>query len=405
MCFLAVVIGYTDRVNISVAAVAMGEDLGWTQTTKGVVLSSFFIGYMLFMVASGWLSLRYGGKRVLAVAVVWWSAFTLLTPYAASVSTGALIAARIALGIGEAAVFPATYDMLSRWTPAQERTRAIARLLSGIPFGQVLGLMLTGWIIAYHGWPMAFYSFGALGFIWAVVWWRSISNDPATDRHIGAAELHLLQSSAPASSGREPVLRSMLTKVSVWAIVVANFCSTWGLYFFLAWLPSYFRDVHHLGIASAGLFSAAPWLAALVATNIAATLSDRAIARGVPVILVRKLTLGLGLSLSAVFLLLCRDVDVPWLALALVCGATGALGMTWSGYAPNMLDIAPRHAPVIGGFSNTVATIPGIAGVALTGWIVETSGTYTAAFVLAAAVCVSGALFYAAFGSATPIEE
>src|SRR3984893_19318519 len=83
MCFLAMFIAYTDRVNISVASVAMREQLGWTQTVKGIVLSSFFIGYMLFMVASGWLATRFWGKRGLAVSVAWWSGFSVLPPLAA----------------------------------------------------------------------------------------------------------------------------------------------------------------------------------------------------------------------------------------------------------------------------------------------------------------------------------
>jgi ACS family sodium-dependent inorganic phosphate cotransporter len=124
MCFLAMFIAYTDRVNISVASVAMREQLGWTQTVKGIVLSSFFIGYMLFMVASGWLATRFGGKRVLAISVAWWSVFTVLTPWAASISIAALVIARIALGIGEAAVMPATYELFRRWVPESERSRA-----------------------------------------------------------------------------------------------------------------------------------------------------------------------------------------------------------------------------------------------------------------------------------------
>src|SRR3981081_4894322 len=83
LCFLALFIAYTDRVNMSVAAVAMREQLGWTQTTKGFVLSAFFVGYMLFMIVSGWLSHRYGGKRVLAAAGGFWSLVNLLIPLGA----------------------------------------------------------------------------------------------------------------------------------------------------------------------------------------------------------------------------------------------------------------------------------------------------------------------------------
>ena len=99
MTFLAAFIAYTDRVNIAVAAVQMRVDLGWSQTQKGLVLSSFFVGYMLFMFASGWLANRFGGKRVLGFAVLAWSVFTLLTPLAASISMPALILARCVPGL------------------------------------------------------------------------------------------------------------------------------------------------------------------------------------------------------------------------------------------------------------------------------------------------------------------
>src|SRR5215471_8426548 len=83
LTMLGCVIGYSDRVNISVAAVAMRERFGWSQAEKGLVLSAFFVGYLLFMFAAGLLAARHGGKRVLGVSVLAWSAFTLLTPLAA----------------------------------------------------------------------------------------------------------------------------------------------------------------------------------------------------------------------------------------------------------------------------------------------------------------------------------
>src|SRR3954470_23165666 len=102
LCGAAVLISYLDRTNISVAAIPMQGQFGWTETVKGWVLSSFFIGYLAFMAARGALANRCGGKIVLGVAVLWWSVFTALTPPAALLSLPALIAARIALGIGEA---------------------------------------------------------------------------------------------------------------------------------------------------------------------------------------------------------------------------------------------------------------------------------------------------------------
>jgi ACS family sodium-dependent inorganic phosphate cotransporter len=404
LCFLACFVAYTDRVNISVAAVAMKEQLGWSQTEKGFVLSSFFIGYMLFMYASGWLAKRYGGRNVLGIAVIAWSVFTLLTPPAAAMSIPLLIGVRICMGLGEAAVFPASVELYSRWVPAAERTRAMARLLSGIPVGTVVGLMATGWIVGQYHWSMAFYSFGVLGLAWAALWFASVSNDPARDPGITPSELALIENSARETEAHDTLpLARLLRRPAVWAMVIGNFATTWTLYVLLSWLPSYFRDVQGLTIANSGLFSGAPWLAMFVVTNLGATAADAMIRRGVSLSSTRKIMQCTGLVGSALFLLATRDVHTPAAALALLCGAAGTLGLAWSGYAPNGLDISPRYAAQIFGLSNTIATIPGIVGVAVTGWLLDVTGTYSAAFVLTATVSGVGALLYAALFDARPI--
>jgi ACS family sodium-dependent inorganic phosphate cotransporter len=195
----------------------------------------------------------------------------------------------------------------------------------------------------------------------------------------------------------------LLRLPAVWSMVAAHFATTWTLYVLISWLPSYFREVQGLSIANSGLFSAAPWLAMFVVTNLGANVSDRMIRGGASLTRTRKLMQCLGLVGSAAFLLATRDVHSPGLALALLCGAAGMLGFAWSGYAPNGLDLSPRHAAQLTGISNTIATIPGIVGVAATGWLVDATGTYSAAFVLTAAVSGVGALAYVALFEASPI--
>jgi ACS family sodium-dependent inorganic phosphate cotransporter len=315
-----------------------------------------------------------------------------------------LIAARIGLGLGEAAVMPATYELFHRWVPPGEYSRAVTRFLSGIPIGQIVGFLLTGWLTSRFGWPTSFYVFGAIGIVWAVIWLARIRNDPAADERITAAELALLRTrSAPADKAALVPARSLLTRPPVWAIFIAHFCNNWGLYLLISWLPSYFRAMG-LSVGNTGLYSAAPWLAAFVTGNLAAVLADKAIARGAPVVLVRKLIVGIGLIGFATFLVLVRNVHAPALALTLVCAATAALGIGWSGFAANMLDIAPRHGAVLIGVSNTLATIPGVAGVAITGWLLDRTGTYAATFLLTAAIAIGGALIYFVFGSDRRID-
>lgn len=401
--FVACAVAYTDRVNIGVAAVAMREHFGWSQSEKGLVLSAFFVGYLLFMFVGGLIAAHFGGKRVLGWAVLAWSFFTLLTPLAAELSMSALIAVRVGMGIGEAALFPAAYDLFARWVPQRERARATARMLSGIPIGTLIGLTGSGWLVAHFGWPAAFYAFGIPGLFWVVLWFRRVENDPATDPRVSAEERALLtDTSAPQE---RPPYRQLLFSAPVSAIATAHFAANWSLYLLLAWLPSYFRDAHGLTIANSGLFSAAPWLSLFVAANLSAVVSDRMIGRGFNVTTMRKTFLCTGLIAVAAILLVTRYVSSPGPALALMCAALAALGCTWSGFPPAMIDVAPRSSAVVYGFSNTFATIPGIVGVAATGWLVDLTGTYSAAFALAAAVSVLGALVFGFLFDARRIER
>ncbi len=406
LCVLAVIIGYTDRVNMSVASVAMRTQFGWTQTTKGFVLSAFFVGYISFLFIGGWLATRFGGKRVLGVAVFIWSVCTLLTPLAASESLTVLIAVRIAMGIGEAAIFPATYELFGRWVPPVERTGAIAALFSGISIGTVVGLAATAWITARYGWPLAFYGFGIVGLVWVAIWFGSVSNDPAADSRLMPSERALIEQ--PSGVGRPPgaiAWRRVLAEPAIRAVMITHFCTTWSLYVFLTWLPSYLSDVQGLTVAKSGLFSAAPWIAMCVMTYFAAAVSGALIRRGVTLTTTRKLMQAIGLLGSASLLVLTSHVHTPAMALGMLCGAAGALGFTWSGYAPNLIDLAPRHSALLGAFSNTIASIPGIVAVSITGWLVDVTGTYTAAFILTAAVGAIGALVFVRFGSTRAIIE
>ena len=406
LTFLGCIIAYTDRVNISVAAIAMKEHLGWSQTQKGFVLAAFFVGYLLFMFVAGLLANRFGGKRVLGCSVLAWSIFTVLTPPAATLSIAVLIAARIAMGVGEAGVFPATYELFGRWVPPTERARAVAFMLSGVPVGTLIGLMGSGWLVQRYGWAVPFYVFGAIGFLWLIPWFQQVDNDLTADPRLGTEEREPLQAARSTTDmGDRAPLRRLLPRAPVTAIVAGHVAHNWTLYVLLSWLPSYFRDVQGLSIAHSGLFSAAPWLTMFVAYNLAGPVSDWMTQRGVGVTITRKLMFCAGLIVSAGFLLALHQAHSPPAALALLCVATGALACAAAGFMPSYLDVAPRHGAVVFGFGNTFATIPGIVGVAVTGWLVDVTGTYSAAFALAAIVSAAGALIFGLLFDARPIID
>jgi len=404
-CFMATFICYIDRVNISVAIIPMAEEFGWSATTKGYVLSSFFIGYLLAMVPTGWLANKFGGKLLLGVALIGWSIFTFLTPIAAGISLGALLATRILMGIGEAASFPAVYNLLGRWIPIQEKSRAAAVNLTGIPLGTVFALSTTGWLVAAYGWQSVFYIFGAAGIIFAIIWLKFIHAKPSMHPTISDEEradlLHLENSEA---EDKEPIPWAFLLRhPAVWALFVNHFCSNWTLYLFLAWLPSYFRDVQGLSIAGSGLFAIGPWICQFIAGNISAIVADKWIASGTSVTFVRKFMQCVGLLGGSAMLIVASQATSPNTALIALCLAFAIASMAWAGFACNHLDIAPKHADVLFSISNIGGTLPGIIGVVLTGLLVDLTGGYAATFILAAGISIFGAIFWLLFATGEPI--
>ncbi len=387
LCFAAAFISYIDRSNLSVAAIAMKEEFHWTETTKGFVLSSFFVGYMLLQIVSGMIANRYGGKILLGVAVVWWSIFTMLTPAAAYTSLGALIAARIALGLGEAAVFPGCINLIGRWVPVEQRSRAVSLVTSGLSLGTVFSLPVTGYLVRTYGWPNPFYLFGAVGLVWALAWFPLIGNGRGIPEEV------------PPTADRTIPWAALLRTPAVWAIFVNHFAHNWLLYVLLAWLPSYIKATFGVSLATAGLLSAAPSFVMFVTANVAGAVADTQIAAGRNRTSVRKLLQSIGLFGAATFLLLVPFASSTTMGVLLMCGASGSLGVCAGGFSSNMFDVAPRHAEIIWGISNTSATIPGIVGVAATGWMVERTGSYVSAFVLTAAIAVFGGIVFLVAGS------
>lgn len=405
LCFFSTFICYIDRVNISVAIIPMAEQFGWSDTQRGLVLSSFFIGYLITQVAGGSLAARFGGKAVLGFGVLWWSLFTLLTPLSAFTSFPILIATRILMGLGEGVAFPATYHLLGRWVPMKERSRAAAFNLSAIPLGTLFAVTTTPFIALAFGWPAIFYLFGATGFIWFLFWWPLAADRPdrSLDPRLTAQEGN--ESAGQNRQRKKIPWREILSKKPVWAIIVAHFSNNWGLYVLLAWLPSYFSSQLNINLRAVWIYISLPWIANFLAGNVAGWLADRLIAAGWSVTRVRKSLQIVGSAGPAFALIALGNARDALTAVTLISVALGLGAFSFAGFATNHLDISPRHAGAIFGISNTAGTIPGIIGVALTGLLVERTGSYASAFYVTAGVYLAGLVFYLAFGTGKKIIE
>ncbi|MEP1510743.1 MAG: ACS family MFS transporter [Parasphingorhabdus sp.] len=400
MAFLAIFICYMDRVAISVAIIPMVETYGWDLSTQGLVLSSFFIGYLLTQIVGGKLADRFGGKIVLGFGVFIWSLFTLVAPPAAALGITVLIIARILMGMGEAVTFPAIYALYARWIPVRERSRSAGFSNSGIPLGTVFALLATPVIVAQWGWEWVFYIFGATGFIWCAIWYFIIAPNPRQQSGISQAELDLIAADTIADTPAAATpWGALMGNMSVWAIIVAHFCNNWWFYVLLAWLPTFVTKGLGVDYASVGLFAMMPHIALFFFINIAGVVADRLIGSGMSITRVRKLMMLIGSGSSIIALLLVGQAQSAVTAIAIMTVGSALGGFAVSGFFVNHMDIAPEHAGTLMGITNTAGTIPGIIGVLVSGWILDTTGSWTLVFQVAAAVSAFGLIFYLLFGS------
>ena len=400
MCFAATFVCYIDRVNISVAIIPMAEEFKWDLETQGIILSSFYVGYLIMQVMGGFLADRFGGKVVLGLGVLIWSFFTIATPWAAFSGMIGLLAARSGMGLGEAVTFPSVYSLITRWFPVHEKAKAVAFNASGIPIGTVFALVVTPIIVSELGWEWAFYLFGLVGVVWYAAWHLVVTNTPAEHPRIAAAEMQFIAANAPATGTVEtPPMRQFLRNKALWAIIVAHFCNNWTLYVILSWLPKFVNDGLGVAFASVGLIAMLPHLTSFLCLNIAGNIADRLIQRGLSVTFVRKLMQSIGFGGLAICLLLITTVDDVWSAIGLLCLGKlfGAAGI--GGHSVNHMDIGPRYAGTLMGITNTFATLPGIVAVYITGYILQVSGSWDWVFISTAGVTLFGMVFYLIFGS------
>ena len=396
---LSTVLCYIDRVNISIAIIPLAHAKGYSDVERGLILSSFFWGYLWLQLPGGLLADRFGGKRVLGAGVALWSIATFFTP-AATVSFALLLLMRAALGAGEAVNFPAIHSIAARWTPASERARAISLHLSGTALGTIVALLGSPPIIIFFGWQSVFYVSGLIGLVWLALWWWKAADTPESSSGVSPAEM------AEIRVGRDEVAaaaeipwKAICRERAVWAIVMAHLCNNFGFYIVLLWLPSYLDQIFHVPLRNLGLLAVMPYLAAFVVSNCSGWLADGLQRRGMRMTGVRKALVTIGFALGAISMCLMPAARTAVQAAMLATVTIGSTAIGLGGWGVNHLDVAPRYAGILMGISNTFATLPGIVGVALTGFIVQATGSFADVFYLAAAVYLIGLASFDVWGS------
>ena len=408
MSFLAVFICFIDRVNISVAIIPMQAQFGWSESQVGIILGSFYIGYIISMTFSGFLADKYGGKIVLAYGLLFWSFFTLITPAFAYSGYFFLILIRILMGLGEGVTFPAWHSIYARWIPFQERTRAIAITNSGISFGSVFGLVVTAMIIDGYSWEWVFYSFGVLGILLFFFWQKVVTSYPEDHKSISNEELEYIKAEAPTNSAAPSIpFLEVIKNGPFIAIVVATFCNNWALFTFLSYLPKFMSSSTEIGGLGLELGSSlfillilVPSVVSVFALILGGISADMLIKRGYKTIKVRKFFNSLGFFGAALFLFLLPFQSSIILVITLLCLTNLCSGLGAGGFGVNHADLGPKYTGSLFGISGSLGMVAAVLSPIIAGIILQATNSWTLIFHLCSGFLIFGGIYYLLFASA-----
>ena len=408
LSFLAVSICYMDRVNISVAIIPMQEQFGWSEFEVGIILSSFYFGYMFTLIIGGYLADKYGGKKVLGYGLLIWSFFTIITPFFAYSGLWWLIFIRILMGLGEGITFPSWHAIYARWIPFNERARAVAFTNSGIAAGTLFGYAVAALIIANYSWEWVFYLFGILGIFWYFFWNKSVTSFPEDNKNLSPQELKLIKNEAPSkeSAPSIPFLK-LIKNMPFVAIAVATFCNNWSLYTFLSYLPKYVNapiTEGGMGIdLSSNIFVFAiliPCVVSIVSLIMGGYLADALIKKGYSVINVRKAVNSVGFFGSALLLFLISSEDSLLNVVILLCLINVCSGICAGGFGVNHADLGPKYTGSLVGISGSIGMIAAILSPIVAGTVLQITNSWSMIFYICAGMLIFGGIFYFIFASA-----
>jgi ACS family hexuronate transporter-like MFS transporter len=400
LLFFAATINYVDRQVIGILKPTLQQQFGWSEIDYGDIVFAFQLAYAVGLVIAGRIIDAIGTRRGFALAIIIWSlaaiahaeATTFGPAVAAmlgavgltySVSVAGFIAARLALGLGEAANFPAAIKTVAEWFPRRERALATGIFNSGTNIGALVTPLVVPWITLTFGWYWAFVATGLIGFVWLIAWWL-LYDAPERHARVTEAELALIRSDPPEAEGRVPWV-SLLPHRQTWAFAAGKFLTDpiWWLYLF--WIPDFLSRNHGLDLQTIGPPLIAIYLIADIGSIGGGWLSSSLMKRGWSTNGARK-TAMLLCALAVVPMVFAAQVSSLWVAVLLVSLAAAA----HQGWSCNLFtltsDMFPRQAVAsVVGFGGTAGAIGGMLIAKLTASILQTTGSYVPVFLMAGA--------------------
>jgi ACS family hexuronate transporter-like MFS transporter len=393
LLFFATTINYIDRQILSLLKPILDEQLKWTNAEFGQVNAAFQASYAIGLLLFGALIDRVGTRIGYALSIAAWSAAAI--SHAAVGSIAGFFRARVALGLGEGGNFPSAIKAVALWFPRRERAYATALFNSGANVGAIIAPATIPWIALHWGWRSAFVAAGIAGFVW-LGFWIALYEVPERARRLGRAELAHIRSDlgdAPAAKGNLG-WGQILRHRQAWSFVVAKFLTDPVWWFFLIWLPDYFKKTRGLDLKKSWLHLVTVYSIVTVLSVVASWFTGRLTRRGMGVNRARKLSM-LGSAIAVLPILVVTQAG-DWAAVCLI-GLAGASHQAWSANLyTSVSDMFPKRAVAsLVGLGGMAGSIGGILFPIFSGKLLDrfqAAGNVTAGYTILFIICGSAYL-------------
>ncbi len=364
-------IAYIDRVNLSVAAPVLIKEYHYTPATLGVLFSIFNWVFTLALLPAGPFVDRVRARIGYITGVALWSAATMLC--GVTVAFTPLAVYRGLVGIGEAPMIPAGQRVIFETIPKRERASAIATFFAGNKIGLALGIPFAAILLHAMGLAWVFYITGALGFVWIA--WFMLSYNGA-----GAS---------PRGVKSEIGWSTLLRHRSTWGIMIGQAGYLYTYYVFATWLPGYLVIQRKMSILNSGFVGMLPFIVGVLVTIYGGWVSDRLVARGIRVTVVRKSLAVAGLLAAAVFTLLGAYTNGLWLAVTFLTLAIAGFSFSTGSIQSMAVDIAPPHiVSSLVSLQNFGGNVGGSFAPVITGLLISSGGSFQVPLLVTAAVAL-----------------
>lgn len=401
LLFIVYMLNYMDRVALSITAPMIEADLGFNAAEMGMIFSSFFVGYALFNFIGGMASDKLGPKLVFVIAAAAWSLFCGMTGLAIGLVT--MIIVRILFGMAEGPVSAAGNKMVNNWISRKETATAVGIFSAGSPLGGAIAGPVVGLLAISVGWRVAFFIICGIGIIWVLVWAFVTSDSPKTNRFVKKEEREdFAHDNVSVSQDVTPQqnlgLGFYMKQPIILATSAAFFAYNYVLFFFLTWFPSYLNQAHHLNIKELSIATIIPWAIGAIGMISGGAISDYIYRVTGKALLSRKIVIGTSLFLTAICVGISGNVTTVNNAIILMSCSLFLLYITGAIYWAIIQDTVQKNkVGSVGGAMHGLANTSGIIGPMVTGFIVQFTGSFSYAFILAGCIAFIGSILVIIF--------